>query len=340
MPAPHAELRKAAILLQCLDAAAAERLLRHVDAHQAEAIRATSRELSEIDPAEQKEIIDEFMRGKDAVPPATLVGHTEPPSRAPESFDHGASRNGKEALPPTAEMPFGFLMQAPSEEVTQYLWNEHPQTIAVVVSHLSPTKAVEVLAALPCDVQAEVIRRLVDLDAAHPEMIREVERGLQTMMSLERRADHRREAGVAAVGRLLRASDARTQQGILANLARVDRPLAELLGRREPRFEHLESLDAELLMTIFASAPSEVARLALAGGSPVLVARVLGRFPPREAQRLMQQIEQLGPTRLSDVERAQQEIVRLAESMELLDHRVFSREEDATDPTRRPVERV
>ena len=185
---------------------------------------------------------------------------------------------------------FHFLHEAPAESLSPYLEREHPQTIAVVVSHLPAGRAAQVLAALGTDLQLEVARRLVDLNETDPEILREVERGLESWICREVRGDGGRTAGMAALLNILEKADPLTKENILAHLGGESR---QALTKAEPcepaapppAFADLERLDERPLGVVLAHAAPELLLLALAGASQGFAERAIALFPAAEGAR-------------------------------------------------------
>ena len=150
-------------------------------------------------------------------------------------------------------VPFRFLREAHSDRLTPFLAGEHPQTIALVVSHLPPQRAAGLLAALGAPLQAEVLRRLADLEQADPEILLEVERGLESKIIESVRSDRRRTAGLNAVKGILQAADPSAKRTLLTSLARHDRQLAGTLRPHHIEFSDLERLDEAALAQVFSS---------------------------------------------------------------------------------------
>ena len=173
--------------------------------------------------------------------------------------------------------PFGFLREAEEEKLSHLLGGERPQTIALVLSHLPPERAGEVLTRFAPPLQVEVVRRLVDLENTDPETLREVEQALETRLSRQFAIERSRAAGPETVARILAACRASVVGRILDNLAEYDRALAEQLGRRPIAFDDLAQLDDATLWAVFRAAEPEVALAALLGAPPPLVERILGR---------------------------------------------------------------
>jgi flagellar motor switch protein FliG len=188
--------------------------------------------------------------------------------------------------------------------------------VALVVSHLPAERAVEVVADLPEAMQAEVLNRLVGLVEAHPEIVREVERGLESRFA--RTASHQRQQSkrMDVVSRILHAADPSIEREILDNLSRNDPRLAARLHRRSPAFDDLSALDDGGLRAVLSAADADVARLALAAARPEFLERVLRLFPARQARTMRHALEHLGPTPLRDLEEAQQRLVDTARRLE------------------------
>jgi flagellar motor switch protein FliG len=212
------------------------------------------------------------------------------------------------------------LEEASAIELARYLEREHPQTIAVVVSHLPPERGADVLASLPASLQAAVARRLVDLEAADPEVVREVERGLQSWLAEQVKSRARRKAGLATLEGILQAADNRTQHELLSNLENYDEQLVRKLSpprRQLPTMAELEQWDDSALVLLLERTDAEVMTLALAGSSASLVERVLGCLPRARAKALRHAIQHLGPTPLSDLEAAQTALAEMAYDLQL-----------------------
>lgn len=331
-------LRKAAILLASLDPHSSDGLLRQMDAAQAQELRQAVAGLGPIDPLERQRVIDEFVRNGGAVPqergadPGVELDASlrekiaEPPRSASikprqASWDSPATMAATTAISSRAgaaheKTGLRFLQHTDSADLAEALGDEHPQAIALVLSHLPGERAAAVLAELPGGTQSEVMRRMLDQDEAHPEVLHEVARGLQSRLAQQARRPQRRHAGVTVLAGILDAADDRSRQQILANLERHDRQLASLLAPPpQPQWEDIDELDDHDLVQVLREADPQVAVLALAGSSPTLVNRLLAMFPPLAAQSLRQALQYLGPTPLSDLDRARQEMLLLARRM-------------------------
>jgi flagellar motor switch protein FliG len=313
-------LRKAAILVASLDTAAADAVLDQLTTDQARQVRAIVMEMDNIDQGEQRRVIDEFFQVGPKAPAKDSSG-VELDGRlawltsrggpiAPDSTELSTAPAGTGGGP-----PFRFLQEAEAEKLVRVLNGERPQTIALVLSHLSPVRAGSVLARLPEKVQVDVIHRLVDLEETDPGILREVEEALRSRLSQQVELQRRRVAGLQAVAGILQATDGRVGIQILDNLASRDRALAEKLGPRSLKFNDLIDLDASVLAAVFDEAGPELILPALFGAAPELVNCVLAGVPPADARAIRHKLDHPDPIRLSDVEEARRQVARIASRM-------------------------
>ncbi|NQU25761.1 MAG: hypothetical protein HQ567_31110 [Candidatus Nealsonbacteria bacterium] len=290
-------LRKAAILVASLDLPAADALLDGLQPEQVRCVRQMMIDMGEIDPKEQRRVIDEFSR----------VGPMMPGAQTP-----GIELDAQTLPPVDSGRPFEFLHETGEDKLVRALAGERPQTIALVLSHLPAERAGNVLTRLEPAQQADVIRRLIDLEETDREILREVEGALQSRLAEQVPMQRRRTAGMKAVDGILRAAGGTVGMTILDNLAEHDRPLAERFGCRRMDFDDLLRLDDATLGAVFQQAEPELAMAALIGAAPKLIDRILGRFPADDAQAVRHRLDHPGPIRLSDVESARQQIADLA----------------------------
>jgi len=299
-------LRKAAILVYSLSTQAADRLLDHVTPEQAQRVRQAMIELDEIDPKDEQQVLEEFFQtgSKGAKPDGRRrrpVGTDTSVSSTVPYKDHGKSSE-----------PFHFLRDAEADKLARILAGERSQTIALVLSHLSPEQAGPVLARLASPLQVEVIHRLVDLEETDPAILEEVEQALESRLSQQVRMQRRRVAGLDAVAGILDASPRAEGAKILQTLAARDPLLAEKFAPPAVAFDELIEADDRTWSVLYQSAAPEGVMLALFGAPPALVERVLRRMPAGEAEVFRRKLEHPGPVRLRDGEAARQALADLA----------------------------
>jgi flagellar motor switch protein FliG len=345
MPRQTSNLRKAAVLVAALDRENAESILRQLPGDQAALVRRAAAELEDVAAAEQEAVIAEFFRVDPSAPRKRETRHPEPP-RPNDSQMAGIELDGslaeRFARPRRAAAPaFQCLEDADCEKLAPLLEREHPQTIAVVISRLPHGKAARLLMGFSAPLQADVLQRLTALDQMDPESLREIERHLETWLSRETRHREVRKAGLSAVAQILQAAGPQGRETLVSNLRRRDGLLADHLASREPagrttpapppveqpasaaprvapptrpaiRFEQLTELADDALAAVLRVAEPELIVLALAGVETRVLTQFLRLLAPHEAAALRRDLEQLGPTRLSDVQAAQDELALVA----------------------------
>lgn len=301
--------RKAAILVNSLDTAAADRVLEQMGSEQARLVRQAIMDLDTIDPEEEQTVLEEFARLGALRPPQAAAGVAleRPPHPRTIRVDG----------PEPAGIPFHFLRHARGEKITPLLTGEHPQTIALVVSHLPAEQAVEVLSQLNGAIQANVLHRLANLDEAHPDVVREVERGLHRRIGELSRAEQRRLMGAATLRKILDAAPGPVRRQLLENLAGEDSQLAAELTppTHALDFDELRTFSDAAWRTLLRHCERDWIVLALADAPAPLVDRVVQLLPAADGRQLRHALSHLGPTRLSDVAGAQQELCRIAERL-------------------------
>jgi flagellar motor switch protein FliG len=301
MTANSEPIRRAALLVAALDAHAADALLDRLPPEQAGLIRRVLIELDDVDPHEQRTIIQAFISGASA---------DERSAEPAVEFVAPAAAHA-----PSSDPPFGFLREADVEDLREMLAGERPQTVAVVVSHLPADRAAEVLAALPATLQADVCRRLASLHETDPEVLADIEAGLQLRFRKKLvRGD--RSAGVGAVREILSEAAPPLRQTLLSALSRQDRRLAERLTQPILGFADLPKLSGDSLRLLFDSIDEEYAAVALAGAEVDFAARLTASLPRARVERLQAAVDSLGPTPLGDIELAQEEMVCVARELE------------------------
>ncbi len=314
MSTPSDQLRKAAILVASLDSASADRVLDEMDELQARQVRDAVLALGDPDGEEQQAVIEEFFRNDPNSVAKGLSG---------VELDEGLSQrlgmsNPEAETKPTVEnnpedtIPFQFLHQAQSGKLVPHLSQEHPQTIALILSHIPPERAADMLGSLPADLQADVVRRLVDQREVNPEIVREVERGLMARLGTEALSDHQRKSGVEGVLEILRSGQKVQSQAILNNLAQRGVDLGQHAGPARFTFDDLHQLDSDSLSALVQAADKKLLALALLDRPQSFVDRVTSHMSPAAAHDLRMSHRQPGPVRLRDVEAAQQQLVELA----------------------------
>lgn len=212
--------------------------------------------------------------------------------------------------------PFDFARKADPAQILNFLQNEHPQTIALVLSYLEPAQAGQILSALPQEMQADVARRIALMDRTSPEMINEVEQVLERKLSTTVVQDYTQTGGIEAVVEVLNAVDRATERTILDALEIQDPELAEEIKKRMFVFEDIVTLDNRAIQRIIREVDNADLLLALKVSSDEVKEVVFRNMSSRMAETFKEEMEFMGPVRLRDVEEAQSRIVAVIRRLE------------------------
>ena len=218
--------------------------------------------------------------------------------------------------------PFDFARRADPSQLLNFIQNEHPQTIALILSYLEPEQAGTILSSLPQEVQADIARRIATMDSTSPEVISEVESVLERKLSSTVTQDFTETGGVDAVVEVLNGVDRSTEKTILDALEIQDPELAEEIRKKMFVFEDIVTLDSRSIQRIIRDCENEDLILSLKVSSEEVQKVLYDNMSRRMAESFQEEIEIMGPVRLRDVEEAQSRIVetirRLEDSGEII----------------------
>ena len=203
-----------------------------------------------------------------------------------------------------------------AKSLATFLVNEHPQTIAVILAHLEPEKKGEILKRLPEALQAEVVLRMANLEYVDPELITEIDRVLKNQLSNTATVEQSSLGGVQPVAEMLNVMDKNTETSIMSRLEEKDPLLAEEIRKLMFVFEDINKIDDRGIQALLKEVPNDKLLLALKTANDDIRSKVFKNISARAAEMLREDLANMGPSRLSDVESAQQEIVNVARRLE------------------------
>lgn len=212
--------------------------------------------------------------------------------------------------------PFDFARKADPAQILNFIQNEHPQTIALVLSYLDPTQAGQILSALPQEVQADIAKRIALMESTSPEIINEVEQILERKLSTTVTQDYTQTGGIEAVVDVLNGVDRSTERTILDSLEIQDPELAEEIKKRMFVFEDIVTLDNRAIQRVIRDVDNADLTLALKVSSEEVRAIIFKNMSKRMAENFKDEMEVMGPVRLRDVEEAQTRIVSVIRRLE------------------------
>jgi len=200
--------------------------------------------------------------------------------------------------------------------LVNFLRNEHPQTVALVLSVLQPSQSAAILAELKEEIQVEVVMRMAELDKVSPEILVEIDRVLREELISVESVEGQRLGGVEAVAELLNNADRGLEASILEGVEEQREELAEEIRRFMFVFEDLLSVDDRGIMAILKEVTTEDLKLALRTASDELMEKIFKNMSSRAVEMLKEDMEIMGPVRVKEVEAAQQSIIKSAKRLE------------------------
>lgn len=200
--------------------------------------------------------------------------------------------------------------------LANFLINEHPQTIALICAHLPVEKKVDVLKKLPEGLQAEVVLRVANLDFVSPELIAQLDDVLKTELSTLGSIDTQQLGGVEPIADMLNLMDKTSEKNIMARVEEKDPELAEEIKKLMFVFEDLIYVDDKGIQELLKIVDNQKLVIALKTAPDEVKAKLFKNMSNRAASLLKEDLEAQGPTKLSDVEKAQQEIVQQLKELE------------------------
>ncbi len=309
--------RKAAILMLALPQDAAARIMRKLPHPKVEEIGREIANIDRVSPVVRTEVVREFYNVMLARQYINMGGLPLAKSLLLKTLAPDEAKRIIEALEHQVhQQPFSFLQKTETENLLMFLQGEHPQTIALVLSHLPPTMASAILVGLPAERQIEVVIRIANMDQTSPEIIREVERGLEKRLAGLMAARFERTGGVKSVAEILNLSGRAAERSIMEGLATASPQLVEDIRRLMFVFEDILRVNDRGIQSVLKEVENEELSLALKTASEELKQKILGNMSERAAALIKEEMEFMGPVRVTDVEAAQQKIVDIVRRLE------------------------
>ncbi|CAM2806430.1 flagellar motor switch protein FliG [Hathewaya histolytica] len=317
-------VQKAAILFITLGPEASSSIIKRLPEREIQKITFEIANISSVNPEQRQEILDEFIemnKAKDYI----LEGGLDY-ARALLGKALGVQR-AEEILEKVSEAtqqfrPFSIARKADAHQLLDVISSEHPQTIALVLCYLQPDKSAQIMSSLSEELQSEVAFRIATMNNTSPVMVKEIEKVLDNKLSSVIRTESTNIGGIPSLVDILNQVDRTTEKNITEGLEKEDAELAEKVKESMFVFEDIITLDDVSIQRILREVDNKELALALKGSSEEVQETIFRNQSKRAAATLKEDMEFLGPVRLLDVEKAQQDIVaiirRLDESGEII----------------------
>ncbi len=309
--------RKAAILLVILGPEKAAEVLKHLDESDVEMLTIEIANLGPVSDDEKRAVLQEFHNLLKAREMLVSGGIDYAKKVLEKAFGPEKAMKIIERLVSNLQVkPFEFVKKADPLQLVNFLQNEHPQVIALVLSYLDPAMAAQIIGALPEDLQIEVIKRIALLERTSPEIVREIEKSLERRLSGIVSQQFSKVGGVDTAAEIMNNIDRQTEKKIMEQLSQETPELAEEIRRRMFVFEDILKLDDRSIQLVLREVDTRDLALALKGASDEVKEKIFKNMSKRAAQLLKDELEFMGPVRVKDVEEAQQKIINIIRRLE------------------------
>ena len=322
VPAAPAEnemsgIQKAAILLIALGPEKSSKIFKHLKDEEIEELTLEIANTRSITPQIKEEVITEFYQICLAQQYIAEGGIGYAKELLEQSFGEEKASDVISRLTASLQVkPFEFVRKTDASQLLNFIQDEHPQTIALILSYLNPAQAAQIIGALPPDRQADVAKRIAMMDRTSPDVIKEVERVLESKISSLVNQDYTIIGGVDSVVEILNTVDRGTEKHIMETLE-VDEPeLADEIRKKMFVFEDILLLDDRAIQRVLRDVDNSDLSMALKGANEQVQAAIFKNMSSRLSAMIKEDMEFMGPVRMKDVEEAQQKIVNIIRKLE------------------------
>lgn len=213
-------------------------------------------------------------------------------------------------------IPFESLQDVDPKVLATFIKNEHPQTVALILAHLDSGQAAEILTEFPEQLQTDVVLRLAELETVPPDVIEEIEQVLHQEITALGTTGAMKLGGVQRVAEILNQVDQSTENAVLSKIEEDKMDLANDIRKLMFVFDDLLNVDDRGMRAILKEVNNEELTLALKTASEAVKGKILSNLSERAGAMIQEDLEVMGPVRLSDVEKAQQSVLRVAKKLE------------------------
>jgi flagellar motor switch protein FliG len=318
-------LQKAAILLIALGPEKSAKVFKHLKEEEIEQLTLEIANTRSISPKEKENVLNEFYEiclAQQYIAEGG-IGYAKDLLEKALGSDKAVEVIGR--LTASLQVrPFEFIRKTDAGQLLNFIQDEHNQTIALILSYLNPGQASLVLAALPQEKQADVARRIAQMDRTSPDVIKDVENVLERKLSSLVTQDYTIVGGVDSIVQILNSVDRSTEKHIMETLEIEDTELAEEIKKKMFVFEDILSLDDRSIQRILREVENNELAVALKGSGEEVQNVIFNNLSKRLATMIREDMEYMGP-RLKDVEESQQKIVNIIRKLEDAGEIVISR---------------
>ena len=310
-------LQKAAILLIALGPEKSSNIFKHLKEDEIEELTLEIANTRTITPQVRDEVLEEFYQVCLAQQYIAEGGINYAKEVLEKSFGADKARDVIGKLTASLQVkPFEFVRKTDPSQLLNFIQDEHPQTIALILSYLSAAQSALIISALPPDRQADVAKLIAVMDRTSPDIIKEVEKVLESKLASLVNQDYTIVGGVDAVVEILNTVDRGTEKHIMETLEIEEPELADEIRKKMFVFEDILLLDDRAIQRVLRDVDNSDLAIALKGSNEEVQNAIFNNLSKRLAVMIKEDMEFMGPVRMKDVEEAQQKIVNIIRKLE------------------------
>ena len=309
--------QKAAIFLVTLGSEVASEIFKHLREDEVETLTFEVARMETVDSELSDAVLEEFQELMNAQNFITTGGIDYARELLEKSLGSQKAIDIINRLTSSLQVrPFDFIRRTDPAHLLNFIQQEHPQTLALILAYLEPNKASTILQNLPDEIQSEVARRIATMDRTSPDVLREVERVLEKKLSTLSSEDYTAAGGVESIVEILNLVDRSSEKSIIESLEEEDPDLAEEIKKRMFVFEDIVMLDDRAIQRVLREVDSQELAKALKSVDTEVQDKIFRNMSKRAASMLKEDMEFMGPVRLKDVEESQQKVVSIIRRLE------------------------
>ena len=322
----YSGVQKAAILLITLGPEKASTIFQHLKEEEIEELTLEIANTRSVSPQDKEDILNEFYQVCLAQQYIAEGGIGYAKELLEKALGNEKAQGVIAKLTASLQVrPFEFVRKTEPSQLLNFIQDEHPQTIALILAYLPSAQAAAVVSALAPEKQADVARRIATMDRTSPDVIKEVEKVLEKKLASLVNQDYTIVGGVDSIVSILNTVDRSTEKHIMENLEIADPELADDIRRKMFVFEDIKLLDNRSIQTVLHEVDNNELAIALKNANEEVQKLIFDNLSSRLATMIKEDMEFMGPVRLKDVEDAQQKIVNIIRKLEDSGEIVISR---------------
>jgi flagellar motor switch protein FliG len=319
-------IQKAAILLISLGPERSASIFKHLKEDEIETLTLEIANTRSVSPAVKDQVMDEFYEICLAQQYIAEGGIAYAKELLEKALGIDKARDVIGKLTASLQVrPFEFVRKTDASQLLNFIQDEHPQTIALILSYLSSAQASTIVSSLAPDKQADVAKRIAMMDRTSPDVIKEVEKVLERKLASLMNQDYTIVGGVDSIVEILNTVDRGTEKHIMETLEIEEPELADEIRRKMFVFEDILSLDDKSIQRVLREVDNNELAVALKGAVEEVQNVIFNNLSKRLAAMIREDMEYMGPVRLKDVEDAQQRIVNVIRKLEDSSEIIISR---------------